>query len=269
MLDGEPVRVAALRSVAAGRPVIVEVAGTGIKRRALADEIVVEVILPQLLLILIAALLVWYGVAHGLRPLKRLQQAIAVRSHRDLSPVAAADIPGEVHPLLLAINDLMARLDDVLGQQNRFIADAAHQLRTPVAGLKAHVEVALREEDPAQMRQSIAQLYIGVERMSRLVAQLLSLARNEPNAVQSLALAPIDLAKLAFDVTMEWVPQALRLDIDLGFDGARSHVPVLGDTHAPDRADQQSDRQRGPLQLRSWPRHGQHRDDPRAANFRQ
>ncbi|MEP7061567.1 MAG: sensor histidine kinase N-terminal domain-containing protein [Betaproteobacteria bacterium] len=229
MLDGEPVRVVELRTLAAGRAMVVEVAGTGIKRRELTDEIVVDVILPQLLLILIAGLLVWFGVARGLRPLKHLQQAVAARSHRDLSPVAAADIPGEVHPLLLSINDLMSRLDDVLGRQNRFIADAAHQLRTPVAGLKAHIEVALREEDPGEMRQSIAQLYIGVERMSRLVAQLLSLARNEPNAVKSLALEEIDLAKLAFDVTMEWVPQAFRRNIDLGFDGAREHVTVRGD----------------------------------------
>jgi signal transduction histidine kinase len=229
MLGGEPVRVVELRTLAAGRAVIVEVAGTEIKRRELTDEIVVDVILPQLLLVLIAGLLVWFGVARGLRPLKRLQQAVAARSHRDLSPVAAADIPGEVHPLLLSINDLMSRLDDVLGQQNRFIADAAHQLRTPVAGLKAHIEVALREEDPGELQQSIAQLYIGVERMSRLVAQLLSLARNEPNAVKSLALVDIDLARLAFDVTMEWVPQAFRRNIDLGFDGAREHVIVQGD----------------------------------------
>jgi two-component system sensor histidine kinase TctE len=228
-LDGSAVRIAELRTQAAGRPVIVQVAGTTIKRDDLADEIVVDVILPQLLLILIAGLLVWFGVARGLKPLKQLQQAVAARSHRDLSPVAAADIPGEVHPLLLSVNDLMSRLDDVLGQQNRFIADAAHQLRTPVAGLKAHIEVALREDDPAEMRQSLAQLYIGVERMSRLVAQLLSLARNEPNTVKTLALAEVDVAKLAFDATMEWVPQAYRRQIDLGFDGAREHVTVMGD----------------------------------------
>ena len=228
-LDGRAVRIVELRTVAAAHPVVVQVAGTMLKRDALADEIVVDVILPQLLLILFAGLLVWFGVTQGLAPLKHLQQAVAARSHRDLSPVAAADVPGEVHPLLVSINDLMSRLDDVLGQQNRFIADAAHQLRTPVAGLKAHIEIALREEDPAQMRQSLAQLYIGVERMSHLVSQLLSLARNEPSSVKKLDLAPVDLAKLAFDVTMEWVPQAYRRKIDLGFDGEREHVPIHGD----------------------------------------
>ncbi|HEY3555081.1 MAG TPA: ATP-binding protein, partial [Casimicrobiaceae bacterium] len=128
-----------------------------------------------------------------------------------------------------SINDLMTRLHEILSFQARFIADAAHQLRTPVAGLKAHVEVALREEDPTQARASIAHLYTAVERMSRLVAQLLSLARNEPTTVRQVTLAPLDLAKLAFDVTMDWVPEAYRRTIDLGFDGAAPHVTVDGD----------------------------------------
>ena len=138
-------------------------------------------------------------------------------------------MPREVHPLVRAVNDLMARLDEVLGLTNRFVADAAHELRTPVAGMKAHVELALREEDPQEMRRSLAQLYVGIERMSHLVAQLLSLARNEPTAVKQLELAPVDLARLAFDVTTEWVPQAYRRHIDLGFDGAREGVMVAGD----------------------------------------
>ena len=228
-LDGNAVRIVALRAVAGGLPVVVQVASTKVRRRALAREIVVDIILPQLVLILIAGVLVWVGVARGLLPLRNLQQAVAARSHRDLSPVAAADIPGEVHPLLLSINDLMSRLDEVLSVQNRFIADAAHQLRTPVAGLKAHIEVALREEDPARMRQALAHLYVGVERMSRLVAQLLSLARNEPTTVKQLELTPLDLAKLAFDVTMEWVPNAYRNQIDLGFEGASHGLMIEGD----------------------------------------
>jgi len=138
-------------------------------------------------------------------------------------------VPDEVHPLLLAINDLMARLDEVLSFQNRFIADAAHQLRTPVAGLKAHIEVALRESDPAETKQALAHLYTAVERMSRLVSQLLSLARNEPSTVKKLELAPIDLSKVAFDVTMEWVPEAYKKDIDLGFEGNDAHAMIRGE----------------------------------------
>ena len=229
-LHGQPVRVAQLRGADLGNaPVTVQVAETRVKRHMLANEILIGVILPQLMLIAIAGLVLWGGVGRGLAPLRHLQEAVAARSHLDLSPVAVAHVPGEVHPLLSEINDLMARLDAILSFQSRFIADAAHQLRTPVAGLKAHIEVALREEDPAQARQSLAYLYTGVERMSRLVAQLLSLARNEPATVKKLEFASIELTRLAFDVTKEWVPEAYRKNIDLGFEAAESPATIHGD----------------------------------------
>ncbi|HKU88048.1 MAG TPA: sensor histidine kinase [Casimicrobiaceae bacterium] len=229
-LGGAPVRVVQLSTTdGAASGVTVAVAETRVKRHALVDAIMIGVILPQLLLIVIAGIVLWAGVARGLAPLARLQQAVAARSHLDLSPVSVPEVPVEVHPLITAINDLMTRLDEVLAYQSRFIADAAHQLRTPVAGLKTHVEVALREEDPVQAKQSIAHLYTAVERMSRLVAQLLSLARNEPTTLRKLELARLDLSKLAFDVTMEWVPEAYRRNIDLGFEGVEPHASVLGD----------------------------------------
>ena len=229
-LHGQQVRIAQLRGADhGGAPFTVQVAETRVKRHMLANEILIGVILPQLVLIAIAGVVLWAGVAHGLAPLRHLQEAVAARSHLDLSPVEVAQVPGEVHPLLSAVNDLMARLDTILSYQSRFIADAAHQLRTPVAGLKAHIEVALREDDPAQAKQSLAHLYTGVERMSRLVAQLLSLARNEPATVKKVEFAPLDLSRLAFDVTMEWVPAAYRKNIDLGFEAAPSPATIHGD----------------------------------------
>jgi two-component system sensor histidine kinase TctE len=228
-LAGDSVRVVAIASTSGGAPVTIAVAETRVKRESLVNAIMLGVILPQLLLIVIAGVALWIGVARGLAPLGKLQQAVAARSHVDLSPIDVPNVPGEVRPLLVSINDLMTRLHEILSFQARFIADAAHQLRTPVAGLKAHVEVALREDDPTQARASIAHLYTAVERMSRLVAQLLSLARNEPTTVRQVTLAPLDLAKLAFDVTMDWVPEAYRRTIDLGFDGAAPHVTVDGD----------------------------------------
>ena len=225
-LAGAPIRV--VRVPGAGG-VTVAVAETLVKRHALVNAIMIGVILPQLLLIVIAGIVLWAGVARGLAPLSHLQRAIASRSHLDLSAVSVPGVPQEVHPLILAINDLMARLEEILSYQSRFIADAAHQLRTPVAGLKAHVELALREDDPAQAKQSIAHLYTAVERMSRLVAQLLSLARNEPTTVKRLELAPLDLSKLAFDATMEWVPEAYRKNVDLGFEGVEPHAAIRGD----------------------------------------
>ena len=239
--NGQAVRFAVLRVLPlgstlgngrgneAGAPVTVQVVETLTKRNNLVRDMFFDVTLPQLLLILFAGILVWFGVARGLSPLERLRAAVAARSHLDLSPVPAHDAPGEVHPLLSSVNDLMARLNEVLTFQNRFIADAAHQLRTPVAGLKAHIELALREEEPLEIKRGLAHLYTGVQRMSHLVAQLLSLARNEPNTVNKLSLVPLDLNKLAFEVTMEWVPEAYKKEIDLGFDDAEKHVMIGGD----------------------------------------
>ncbi|WP_234814674.1 sensor histidine kinase, partial [Noviherbaspirillum denitrificans] len=181
-------------------------------------------------LIALAALVVHYGVARSLRPLQVLKSAVSDRSHLDLSPIPTDGVPGEVRPLVEEVNELMLRLGTTLNFQNRFIADAAHQLKTPVAGIKAQIEVALREQNPAEMQRSLAQLYMSADRLSHLVGQLLSLARNEPGAVESLVLQRIDLNALALEVTMEWVPEAIKRNVDLGFEGDQP-VLVKGDPH--------------------------------------
>jgi two-component system sensor histidine kinase TctE len=230
---GQPVRIAALRLAAAGRPgshaVVVEVAETLVKRNLLARKLLLGFALPQVLLILVAAALVWLGVGRGLGPLDRLRGAVSERSHLDMSAIEAEGVPGEVRPLVVAVNDLMERLGAVLEFQGRFIADAAHQLRTPVAGLKAHLEVALREQNLEQMKRGLAHLYISAERLSRLVAQLLSLARNEPSTARLANFAPLDFNKLIFEATMEWVADAYKKKIDLGFEGAEQPVLINGD----------------------------------------
>jgi two-component system sensor histidine kinase TctE len=231
-LHGVPARIVELRLAPqpGGRPAaIVRVAETMEKRNALAREILASVVLPQLLLIAIAGAVVWLGVVRGLRPLDRLRHAVAARSHRDRSPLADDKVPGEVSPLLEAINDLLARLDRALTLQSRFIADAAHQLKTPIAALRAQYEVALREPEPARQREALRQLEPGLDRLSRIVSQLLSLARNEPEAAQALRFAPLDLNALALEAATAWVPRALERRIDLGFEGAPAAVSVRGD----------------------------------------
>ena len=226
---GAPVRIAVLPRQVGDRPVVIEVAETTGKRTRLTRMLLLGVALPQVALILLAALLLWLGVARGLAPLEQLRRAVASRSHLDMSAVEARDIPGEVGPLVQAVNELMGRLAGVLDFQARFIADTAHQLRTPVAGLKAHIEVALREKTLGQTRAALAHLYTSAERLSRLVGQLLSLARNEPHSARTENFARLDFNKLTFDTTTDWVSHAYARNIDLGFEGAEREVPVWGD----------------------------------------
>lgn len=212
----------------AGR-VMVQVAETLNQRNGLAREILAHAIVPQVLLIAMAAVCIWFGVLHGLQPLQRLRASLAQRDHRDLQPLAFDDVPAEVRPLVQEVNGLMRRLGSTLEGQSRFIADAAHQLKTPVSGLKAQIELALRENDPSRLHHSLAQLYVGVDRLSHLVRQLLALARNEPGAAESLRLVPLDLSALALEASMDWVPQALRREIDLGYEGPPQPVTIQAD----------------------------------------
>jgi two-component system sensor histidine kinase TctE len=227
-IDGHKVRTVQMR-LPEQEGAIVRVAETRVKRNEMTTEILASVILPQILLILLATSLVWIGVTRGLAPLAHLQRAIATRSHLDRSPLEERGVPGEVRPLVTSINALLARLDDVLTLQARFIGDAAHQLKTPVAGLQAQVELLARHPAHPDLGGITARLNLGVERLSRLVSQLLSLARNEPDAVRSLSFTPTDLNAMALDVASQWVPVALKRDIDLGFEASDEPVIINGD----------------------------------------
>ncbi len=207
----------------------VQVAETLNKRTRFAWEMVANVVVPQLVLVVMATAVVWFGISRGLAPLKRLRRAVSDRSHLDLSPIDTHDVPGEVRPLVDEVNQLMARLGGTIDFQNRFVADAAHQLKTPVSGLKAQIELALRENDPERVRHSLAQLYISADRLSRLVRQLLSLARNEPGALAATQLQPLDLNAFALEVSMDWVPESLKRQIDLGFEGCDQPLTINAD----------------------------------------
>lgn len=233
MMAGQPVRIVELHlgaDAASGRAAaVVRVAETKIKRNELVREILLSVILPQLLLIVIAGVVVWVGVLRGLAPLRRLERAVASRTDRDRSPMAVEGVPGELQPLLQSINQLLERLDLALTLQSRFVSDAAHQLKTPMAALKTQLEVAARETNPERMRESLQQIHPRLDRLSRVVSQLLSLARNEPEAISKVTLSPLDLNALALDVATGWVPEALKKRIDLGFEDAGRAVMVEGD----------------------------------------
>jgi two-component system sensor histidine kinase TctE len=229
---GRPVRVAALHLPLEGGSkgsVLIQVAEGMTARADSARQIMIRMMLPQGLLILLAAALVWYGVGRGLAPLASLRREIASRSHRDLSALPEQQAPQEVQPLIRAMNDLLARLAQVLAAQSRFVADAAHQLRTPIAGIKTQTELALRQAQSGEARATLRQLQTATEQTTRLVNQLLALARAEPGVERRHRRQALDLAELARETATEWVPLALNRDIDLGFEGPADGARIGGD----------------------------------------
>lgn len=230
---GSPVRIAALHSLVPGTSdedtILIQVAETLNKRHILANEMLLGMLLRELVLIVLVGVLIWYGVERGLKPLAALQQEIRNRSHRDLSPLPEQNVPGEVRSLIHAMNDLLARLSKALSVQQRFIADAAHQLRTPLAGLKTQTELALRQEDPDDVRHTLQHLNTATGQTTHLVNQLLSLARAEPGAGRAQTLQPLDLSELTRDATTEWVPRAIERNIDLGLDATPVAANIEGD----------------------------------------
>ena len=230
-IDYSPVRVVQLSLVDMSGATI-RVAETNIKRKEMTQQIIASVMLPQIILIIFVALLVPFGVTRGLFPLKALQRAIAGRSFRDRSPLNETTVPGEVIPLVASINLLLNRLDTVFSAQSRFVADAAHQLKTPVAALRAYVELLERSQDVDERKNIILKLNDAVDRMSRLVSQLLALAQNDISEARPPEFESVDLNALLLEVCSNWVPQAIKRNLDLGFEANTHPVAILG---APDR----------------------------------
>jgi two-component system sensor histidine kinase TctE len=218
---GEELRIAyqyiADPALPRNRWVLVEVGETTEKRGELTNKIVASVILPQFIIIPLAVILVWFGLSQGLRPLTRLRQRIESRRPGDLSEISTRRVPEELEPLVAAFNAMLERLRRNLEAQQRFIADAAHQLRTPLTGLKTQAQSAQGEEDPATLRQVLGNVAQGVDRASRLVNQLLALARAEASDRQH-PFVPLDLRPVLQTLAGEWWDRAQQAGVDIGFE---------------------------------------------------
>lgn len=204
---------------------LVQVAETREKRSVLATEIIKGVMLPQFVILPMAVLLVWMALARGIKPLSQLEQRIRARSPDDLSPLDDHTVPLEVAPLVASVNDLLTRLNDSLATQKRFLADAAHQLKTPLAGLRMQADLAQREgTSTEELKRSLQQIGRSSIRATHTVNQLLALARAEGSGV-GITRQPCDLARLTIEVVRDSVPRALEKHIDLGYDGAEAGAP--------------------------------------------
>ncbi|UZN50518.1 sensor histidine kinase N-terminal domain-containing protein [Cupriavidus cauae] len=201
-------------------PIVVEVAELLDRRETAANEILLSVSVPLILLLLVGSLILSHVLKEELVPLQILTDKLNRQTARSLASLDETQVPAEVEPLIRALNALLARLRDALDAQRKFIADAAHQLRTPLTAVKLHADRAVEAENPEVTRHALRELQSAADRAVRLSNQLLSLARAEPG-LSLERLGPIehfDLATLAFETGAEWVPQALARHIDLGFE---------------------------------------------------
>lgn len=228
-LRGVDIRVAAmwvrLPLVGNDELALVQVAETREKRSVLAAEIIKGVMLPQFVILPLAVLLVWLALARGIKPLHRLEERIRARKPEDLSPLNHRAVPMEVAPLVDAVNDLLRRLNESLATQKRFLADAAHQLKTPLAGLRMQADLAQREGMSTQeLKRSLEQIARSSVRATHTVNQLLALARAEGGGT-GLQRAPCDMVALVIEVMQDLLPQAMERHVDMGYEGAEPGDP--------------------------------------------
>jgi two-component system, OmpR family, sensor histidine kinase TctE len=227
-------RIAALElqfgEASAPQRIRVQVAKSLAVRERIARELVVDMIVPLLLSGLVLGALVYAGIARGLQPLARLQGKLQAQSGlgrsqipAPFSPIALEQAPQEVHSLAAAVNQLLAAVQRSVSQEKRFVNDAAHQLRTPLAGLQTQLDLALAEHDPKALQERLQKVSAGVQRTSHLVHQLLQLARSEAD----VPMQQLDAAQLARSIAQDAAPAALAAGVDFGFEYEASDAPLM------------------------------------------
>ncbi len=231
VLKTEVIRVAVLNVNApqGGETVEIIVAETQHKRNVLIAKMLRDSLLPLIVLILVAISVVWFELRRALTPIHNMARTLESHTHHSFDRIDDAALPSEVHPLTHALNDLLDRLRTVVATQRRFIADAAHQLRTPLTGLKLNVDDALRETSLVAVTPILQQVQTSADQLVRLTNQLLFLARAEPDATR-IRFEPVDLTTLMFETGAQWVSRSLEIGIDFGFESSEAQsLMVQGD----------------------------------------
>jgi two-component system sensor histidine kinase TctE len=217
-----------LTEIGAKGSAIVLIGEATTKRDKMADEIIAIMLVPQIILIILFIWLVNLGIQRGLISLEKLKDLISRRLPADTHPLEVLDAPEELQPLLHAMNELIMKEKSAVNERRHFLENAAHQLKTPLAGLKIQAEAALRESDIASIQHALKQISTGSDNLARLANQLLSLARAEPEATAVQAFSSVDLVKLVNEVTIDWVPKALAKKIDLGMSCSLQKLIIRG-----------------------------------------
>ena len=221
---GRPVRVVLYRTATPLGEITLEVAQTTRRRDQLTRRFVSEDLLQDLLLVVATLFLVFLGVRLGLKPLARVRADLEQRSPGDLRALQETDVPREVRPLVQALNRQLRLLKSASEAQQNFLANAAHQLRTPLAGLQTQIEVTAQERDPRRLREGLVGLHGAARRTAHLANQLLALARAQPPANLVHALQSLDLSDVMADSASCYFDRAVANDIDLKFETAPAPV---------------------------------------------
>jgi two-component system, OmpR family, sensor kinase len=211
---------------------VIQIAQPLAVRSRLAAQAALRSLLPLLAMLPVMGGLIWYLVGRGLRPLARLTRAVRSRQPEALDPLSAEGVPEEVQPLVEALNGLLSRLDQALATQRAFVADAAHELRTPLAALQLQAQLAERAGSEAERAETLAELRRGLARATHVVAQLLTLARQGPDAEGRKLREAVDLAELAGLTIAELLPLAEAKGVDLGAGSLEPGLHIQGDREA-------------------------------------
>jgi two-component system sensor histidine kinase QseC len=206
--------------------VLVQVAEERRARDRIAGSVAGALLLPMIVGLPVLGLLIWLALRSGLKPLVALGRDVAVRDPDNLQPLEAADVPREVGPLVASLNGLFGRLRQSIDHERRFNADAAHELRTPLAGVRAQAEVALGASADAERAHALRQVIAGCDRAARLVDQMLTLARLDPKRTLAGG-ARFDLATVARDAVAEIAPAGHARGVDVALDA--SPAQIVGD----------------------------------------
>jgi two-component system sensor histidine kinase TctE len=228
-IGGVPVRMAVHAVECAAALCQVRVAETLGKRERARDETLVLTGTVALAAGALFAAAIGLVVSKTMHPLTAVNEQLAQRSLDDLRPLRRGRMPSEVQPLIDAVDQLLRRVATDADRQRHFIADAAHQLRTPLTALRTETELALLEPHPPAVHATMERLHRSAQRVARLADQLLTLARAEASSREPGAFEPVNLKTVAHDAARDWVPRALERGADLGFQ--LEPAPVLGRHH--------------------------------------
>ncbi len=221
---GHRVRVTAIHRAISGEPFIFVTAETTRKRDQLRLDLAVALLLPLMFFAVATGITIWFGVHHALLPVEGIRRALHHMEHRALQPLDESAAPIEIRPLVTEFNQVLDRLEAAAEAQQRFVANAAHQLRTPLAGIRTQLELLQREPDATERDARTRHCVGAIERLGHLINQMLVLLSAEPGGRHTSLAATVDLPELIRDRSPEWIRLAEARQLDLGFELQPAHV---------------------------------------------